>query len=150
MKRVIFSAVKWPSYKERFLARRKQPNMIDLANLVVADTPENSRTAQYLYDNRRKWLKLLQNNFVKPDCCRYAAFISLLLDAFEIYEYDVYEGYANPSTKLPVDHEAMLNSDNPLINHVWLVCQGMIFETFNNHLDISKHNAAARIYPNGS
>lgn len=147
MKRVILGAGWRNRYQDKFMLRRKDPEMLKLLDDVIEDIPETSPNIKYLHANQATWLKLLQNTFVRPDCCRYAAFISLMLDAFGIDDYQVYEGYSSPPDMRTVDHEEMLKSANPIVNHVWLICQGKLFEAFNDHVDISGHNAVAKIYP---
>ena len=147
MKRAIFASSYRPKYRDSFVRNLNDTRMIALVDEMLGYIPEQNRTLQYLYSNRIGWIESMKLNFPKPDCCRYAALIALLLEAFEITNYIVYEGYSAPPSMKVKDHDKLLQSDNTVTNHVWLECDGLVFESFNSRVDVSGHNAVAEIYP---
>lgn len=80
---------------------------------------------------------LTTSNIPKPDCCRFAALTSLVLDELGYSRYyEVYEGYATPpksrmTSRDLMSDKKMLDSDDPLSNHVWVEFRGTIIESFN-------------------
>lgn len=150
MKRIISNSASTLGYHDRFLNKRNDFRMIALAKSItdkLKSSQDVHEIVEFLYDNRKEWMRILMRNFQKPDCCRYSAFISLMLDNFNISDYSVYEGFATPPSTQLVGTKNMLTSDRPIINHVWLICKDYLFESFNSVVNVDGHNPAAQIYP---